>query len=198
VSAVGGGWRADHGPFLVLLIVTVVIWVLGELRQSVKHRPEVTAIDWRRELTLRLIMGGGILATVGIYPHVPRAHITPAALGSLLGVGLLWAGVALRLWSFHTLGRYFTLAVQTSSDQPVIADGPYRVLRHPSYTGLLLAIVGVGFLIGNWVAVTGLAVSAACGLAYRIRVEERALLRDLGDRYRVFASTRKRMIPYVW
>ena len=57
---------------------------------------------------------------------------------------------SLRLWSFHTLGRYFTLTIQTSSDQPVIADGPYRLIRHPSYAGLLLIIMAVGLFIGNW------------------------------------------------
>ena len=60
---------------------------------------------------------------------------------------LLWGGVALRLWSFRTLGRYFTFTVQTSADQPVITDGPYRVVRHPSYAGILLAVMGIGLFI---------------------------------------------------
>jgi protein-S-isoprenylcysteine O-methyltransferase Ste14 len=111
---------------------------------------------------------------------------------------LLWAGIALRQWSFRTLGRYFTFTIETSSDQPVIATGPYRVLRHPSYTGLLLVLIGIGLLLGNWLSLLAVAVAATSAMVYRIGVEERALEKALGDRYRQFASTRKRLIPYVW
>ena len=81
----------------------------------------------------------------------------------------------MRWWSFHTLGRYFTFKVQTSADQPVISSGPYRLLRHPGYTGAELEFLGLGFLYGNWVGVVALAVLPMIGLIYRIRVEEDAL-----------------------
>ncbi len=58
------------------------------------------------------------------------------------------------------IGRYFTLTVRTSSDQPVIADGPYRV-RHPNYTAILLAVIGLGLFIGNWLSVPALAAGSA-------------------------------------
>lgn len=80
----------------------------------------------------------------------------------------------------------------------MITDGPYRVIRHPSYAGLLLAMMGVGVLIGNWWSLVSLTIAVACGLVFRIRVEERALLRDLGDQYRTYGATHKRLIPFVW
>ena len=116
----------------------------------------------------------------------------------VVGMGILVAGVALRVWSFYSLGRYFTFTVQTSGDQPVITGGPYRVIRHPSYAGLLLAVTGVGLLIGNWLSVISLTVAMACGLVFRIRVEERALLVNLGDDYRDYAATHKRLVPFIW
>ena len=88
--------------------------------------------------------------------------------------------------------------MRTSRDQPVIADGPYRVLRHPSDSGLLLAFIGVGLFIGNWLSVLALGVGYTIGLVARIRVEERALVADLGDRYLDSAATRKRPVPFVW
>ena len=124
--------------------------------------------------------------------------IQPESLAAWLGLIFLLAGIALRLWSFQTLGRYFTFTVQTSSDQPVIAEGPYQVIRHPGYAGLLLAIIGVGFFLGNWVSAMGLPLLVTAGLAYRIRVEERALLQALGDTYRDYAATRKRLVPLLW
>ena len=80
----------------------------------------------------------------------------------------------------------------------MITDGPYRLIRHPSYAGLLLAVTGVGLVIGNWWSLISLTVGMAVGLVFRIRVEERALLRDLGDDYRDYAATHKRLIPFVW
>ena len=65
---------------------------------------------------------------------------------------LLIVGVAVRLWSFWTLGQYFTFTVKVSPDQPVVVAGPYRVLRHPGYAGGMLAMVGFGVLYGNWIA----------------------------------------------
>ena len=111
---------------------------------------------------------------------------------------LFWTGIALRLWSFHTLGRYFTFTVQTSRDQPVIVAGPYRLIRHPSYAGLLLVLTAVGLFIGNWWSLMWLTGIIAAGLVFRIRVEERALSRNLGDRYRRYAETHKRLVPFIW
>jgi len=95
----------------------------------------------------------------------------------------------------------YTLGLKTSqieSDRNGCATGPYRVLRHPSYTGLLLVLVGIGLLLGNWLSLLAVAVAATAALVYRIGVEERALEAALGDRYREYAATRKRLIPYVW
>ena len=99
---------------------------------------------------------------------------------------------------FCESGKYFTVVVKTSDDQPVVERGPYRVLRHPSYAGLLLAFVGAGLMVGNWVAAAGAVGVVSIALVYRLRIEERALTAALGDRYREFAASRARLIPYVW
>lgn len=96
------------------------------------------------------------------------------------------------------MGRYFTFTVQTSSDQPVITDGPYRVVRHPSYTGLLLVFMAVGLFIGNWYSLVVLTVVVASGLVFRIRVEERALMQNLGNGYSDYAAAHKRLVPLIW
>jgi protein-S-isoprenylcysteine O-methyltransferase Ste14 len=80
----------------------------------------------------------------------------------------------------------------------VIATGPYRLLRHPSYTALWLILIGFGLMCGTWIAVVAAVLLPAIGFAVRIRVEERALTRELGEAYVEFASTRKRLIPFIW
>jgi protein-S-isoprenylcysteine O-methyltransferase Ste14 len=115
-----------------------------------------------------------------------------------VGVAIGWLGLLLRWWSFVTLWKYFTLVVRTSEGQPVVVRGPYKVLRHPSYTGLLLAFVGCGLLLGNWMSAASSVTVVLAALLYRIRIEERALNAALGKSYRDFAATRARLVPFVW
>jgi protein-S-isoprenylcysteine O-methyltransferase Ste14 len=129
---------------------------------------------------------------------VPTAAIRPAAVAFAIGLVILVAGLVLRGWSIMTLGKYFTAAVAVSTDQPVVSAGPYRVLRHPSYTGLLLAMTGVGLASANWASLIGMTVLPLAGILWRIHAEERALLATLGDPYRAYAAQHKRLVPLVW
>ena len=115
-----------------------------------------------------------------------------------ISFAVIWVGIVLRWWSFRTLGRYFTFTVMTSANQPVITDGPYRLLRHPSYAGILLILVGVGIGYGNWLSLAALILLPLIGFVIRIRVEEAALSAALGTTYTTYATGRKRIIPFVW
>jgi protein-S-isoprenylcysteine O-methyltransferase Ste14 len=144
-----------------------------------------------------------LLAVVGSVLATLAHNVTAAAFPystPLLGISLcfIWAGIGLRLWSFKTLGRYFTFTVMTSRDQPVINSGPYRVLRHPSYAAILLILAGIGISLANWLSLAALIGLPLIGLLNRIRVEEAVLSATLGDRYTMYASGRKRLIPFVW
>jgi protein-S-isoprenylcysteine O-methyltransferase Ste14 len=154
--------------------------------------------NWGSEVVFRLVLGLGAVVAGTLSGLEPSAKIRPVAFAVGFGLVLFWGGIAIRLWSFRTLGRYFTVTVQTSSDQPVITNGPYRVIRHPSYAGLLLIIMAAGLFIGNWWSLLSLTVATASGLAFRIRVEERALMQNLGANYRSYASTHKRLVPFLW
>jgi protein-S-isoprenylcysteine O-methyltransferase Ste14 len=115
-----------------------------------------------------------------------------------LGVLIGWLGLLLRWWSFLTLGKYFTVVLKTSEDQLVVDRGPDRLLRHTSYTGLLLALLGCGLIYQNWVSTAASMAIVLAALVYRIRIEERALTAALGDRYSDFAARRARLVPYLW
>ena len=111
---------------------------------------------------------------------------------------ILVAGLVLRGWSFKALGKYFTFTVMVSTDQPVITTGPYRMLRHPSYTGLLLACTGVGLASANWAGLAAMALLPLAVILWRIHIEENALMTTLGDLYRGYASQHKRLVPLIW
>lgn len=184
-------------PARVVLLASVGAFSAGELVQTFRRRRDATRVDLRAELLFRLMFYCGILLLPLGRALVPAADLGGAfvfALGAVAG----WAGAVLRWWSFATLGKYFTVDLVTSADQPVIDRGPYRVLRHPSYTGLLLVIAGVGLMVGNGLGAAGAFVLILIALIQRLRLEERALTDALGDRYRDFAAHRARLVPYVW
>ena len=112
------------------------------------------------------------------------------------GFLLLGMGEGLRLYSVRVLGTFFTFTVATRPDQKVIETGPYRFVRHPSYTGGLFALFGILLMLTNWLSLVAIA-PALVAYAYRIRVEEKALLDGLGEDYRAYMKRTKRLIPYV-
>src|SRR5262249_50419629 len=81
-------------------------------------------------------------------------------------------------------------------DQTVVQKGPYRLVRHPSYTGALLTVLGILLCQTNWLSLACFLL-ALPGFAYRIRVEERALVTALGEPYRDYMRRTKRLVPSV-
>jgi protein-S-isoprenylcysteine O-methyltransferase len=115
-------------------------------------------------------------------------------------VGLLFflGGVALRWSSIFYLGRFFTVDVAIADKHELIDTGPYRFIRHPSYTGALLAFAGFGLVLGNWLALLCLVFPITAAFLWRIRVEEHALIAGLGNSYRQYILRTKRLVPFVY
>jgi protein-S-isoprenylcysteine O-methyltransferase len=115
-----------------------------------------------------------------------------------IGVALFVGGMILRWYSIIHLGRFFTVNVAIAADQQLIDTGPYRFVRHPSYTGALLAFIGFAMVLRNWASVLVISLPIAFAFLYRIQVEERALVQGLGERYRAYIKRTKRLIPFVY
>lgn len=115
-----------------------------------------------------------------------------------LGVAFFVFGLFLRWCSIIQLGRFFTVNVAIAEDHRLIESGPYRLVRHPSYTGALLAFLGFGLSLGNWLALVVIIVPIFFAFAYRMNVEERALMDALGDRYVSYARRTKRLLPFIY
>jgi protein-S-isoprenylcysteine O-methyltransferase Ste14 len=180
-----------------LFLCAVVVWILSEFQQALRRRPKAAKSDRYSLFVLRLCIATGVLlALFALRVTTTSFGFNPVLFGG--GLVLIWTGMALRWWSFWTLGRYFTFAVMTSADQPVITTGPYRHVRHPGYAGILLSLAGVGLAFGNWLSLAALLVPPLIGFAYRIRVEEAALSTALGVSYTSYAERRKRVLPFLW
>lgn len=112
-----------------------------------------------------------------------------------LGAVVAWSGIALRAWAIATPRRFFRRDVTIAANQLVVTAGPYRWLRHPAYTGNLLVALGVGLMLGNAGSIFVLAVVPFVGHVPRVRVEEAALERELGEPYRAFTAGCARLVP---
>ena len=117
---------------------------------------------------------------------------------AVVGILMTLLGGVIRAWAIRSLGAYFTRAVQVSADQPVVEAGPYRWVRHPSYTGGLLEFLGIGLACCNWVALVAAIVPMAAAYAVRIRIEEAALVAAIGEPYLAYQSRTKSLVPYLF
>ena len=114
-----------------------------------------------------------------------------------LGLGMVFVGIAFREWAVVSLGRFFTVAVTVASDQTLVKHGPYRWLRHPSYSGSILSLVGFPLAMGTWVGGLSILVLSLVGYFYRVKVEEKALLKVFGDEYQDYMQHTWRFFPWI-
>jgi protein-S-isoprenylcysteine O-methyltransferase len=143
----------------------------------------------------------GIAAGIGlaIAAEWARWAVLPWPLPILraTALALLVGGLAVRWAAILSLGRLFTVDVAIHPDQPVVQRGLYRYVRHPSYSGLLLAFLGLGVAFANWLSLVALTVPITLAVLWRVRKEERALLEALGPAYATYCAHTKRFIPWL-
>ena len=187
------------GLFAVLQLTSSVVSGVRARRSSARH----VRLD-RSSLPFVILCAGlGVLGAVRSATDLTGATIAPG-LPSVrwllleVGIAVMVTGSAVRLWAITTLGRWFTYDVRITEGQPVVQTGPYRWVRHPSYTGVLLVLWGIGLTLGNWLSLVLIVVLPTVGLVRRIRVEEAALLGTLGEPYARYAADKRRLFPGLW
>jgi protein-S-isoprenylcysteine O-methyltransferase Ste14 len=114
-----------------------------------------------------------------------------------VGIALMFGGIAFRQYAIAVLGRYFSGVIGVQKDQKVVESGPYRLIRHPSYTGVLIFLSGMGVALLSWAAVLVNIAIFAIAYGYRIFVEEKVLMNELGNSYVEYMKRTKRVIPYI-
>ena len=115
-----------------------------------------------------------------------------------IGIAIMLIGMALRVWSIFTLGKAFRTTIETDKDQRVVSNGPYKLIRHPSYSGWLLICCSYGIAIQNWLSLLVAVILPVVALLYRIRIEEAALVSSFGSEYLEYQRHTKKLVPWVW
>lgn len=166
------------------------------------QRPEQGAVkrDRGSHLVLFLAITAGFIAAFSfLRTRFAGATLTwHQPLLFWLGIALLFAGLGFRWYSIRVLGRFFTRDVATRPGQTVVESGPYRLIRHPSYSGSLLMLLGTGLAMTNWASLLAVLCGALIGFGWRVHVEEQALCADLGQPYRDYMCRTRRFVPFVW
>ncbi len=140
-----------------------------------------------------LAIGAGFaIAFAGQFGAMPYQR-----LWFMAGLAVVIAGRLLRRHCFRMLGQSFTAIVVVRPEQQIVEHGAYRWVRHPSYTAGFMLFAGSMLALGNWLSVAVVLCSAVLAYTYRIRVEERALLKVLGKPYREYMQRTKRLIPGI-
>jgi len=111
---------------------------------------------------------------------------------------LLAAGIGVRIWAIRHLGKFFTVDVGIQPDHRVVQDGPYRLVRHPSYSGSLLSLTGIACLTFNWLGFFLIVICTFVAYALRIPVEEKVLREQFGSEYDQYAARTKKLIPWIY
>lgn len=192
---------------VIVLSVTSAVWLALELTLLVRDRARGTGGTRRdrgtRALNFALIVVAVVVAdalTSVIGKHSPLRIPGAGSHGwpIVTGLVIIWLGLVIRVWAVVVLGRSFRTTVEVEAGQAVVTRGPYRWVRHPSYTGLMLIAAGFGLAFSTWPGLVLCLVLPAFALLRRIQVEETELTRVLGDPYRAYRDRTKRLIPGLW
>ena len=182
----------------ILATVIRALWLVIEYPYLRRYRVS-PAKDWDKH-SAKLWDAANAIEPVGmIVGFTGIGHIqTGSIFIGMLGLTLLFAGVAFRWAAINTLGKYFTGTVLIKGDHRLVRTGLYKHLRHPAYTGTLVAHLGLGLSFSNWFSLSPSVVPYFVAAMYRMRVEEEALIEAFGEEYITYSMNTKRLIPKVY
>jgi protein-S-isoprenylcysteine O-methyltransferase Ste14 len=185
-------------------MLRTALWIIAcafpisEIALAIFKRADLRSARSEDHGSMRLVWFAIVLGLAGAIAcqSVASARVRlPSIWTGLLALACLLSGLAIRWAAIVTLGRQFTVDVAIRPDHALVQHGLYRLVRHPSYSGLLLAMFGVGLLYTNWLSLVSLMVPITLAVADRIAKEERALRAALGAPYAAYCGRTKRLVP---
>jgi protein-S-isoprenylcysteine O-methyltransferase Ste14 len=182
------------GCFLVIEPLTRKNATARSLRRGEFDRGSTLALGIAFGLSISMLLLTLWLNAFGI-------GLLPRPLGAWVGwsgVTLMLLGLILRLQAARILGAYFTRTLVAAADQPIIQEGPYRVVRHPGYLGDLLMWIGASMAPQNGFAIAFVTCVMLLAYAYRIRREEVMLRATLREPYVTYMARTRRLTPFIY
>lgn len=184
-------WSSKLFAIMVLSIATTLL-------QPRFKASEATAADRGTARAFTMILAPYLVFSVleaRIFRLETALSWTPVALA---GLGVAVFGLGIRTWAVRTLGKFFTLHVQAQSDQLVVTNGPYRYVRHPSYTGAILMLVGMPVMLAAYASAAVFGALFLAWIGVRVRQEEAVLEAALGEEYGAYKRGTPALIPFAF
>lgn len=185
-------WQGVMRVSGIAFVATYVLWLFLESRVALtENKKGETSAD--RGTCEAYALGRALVVITAL--AFPTTWTEPGV-WMVVGFGVFAAGVAFRLTAIRTLGKFYSHRVRVMGDHEVVSSGPYRLVRHPAYTGMLTAHLGVALFFFNPYTLACLLLVLLPAMIKRIRVEETALFELPG--YSSYAHDRSRLLPLLW
>jgi protein-S-isoprenylcysteine O-methyltransferase Ste14 len=186
----------------IVVWLMIIVYFVGDfgLRKGKNASSfEAGKRDQKTSFLLRLTYGAIFLAIL-LSPILNNYHIgqiDDLQIEKWVGFAMMLMGFAIRTWAMLVLGKFYTRTLRTKSDQPIVEQGPYRVIRHPGYLGSLLFWIGAGLATANWIVAGGITITLVFAYRSRIQAEETMLLATFGQAYKDYSQRTWKLIPYI-
>jgi len=177
------------------------IWAFSEIIGSyiIPRLRQKGKVKTRSDRGSRLVIWLGIFVSIFLSDYFATSNITPIPESFFyIGIVLMLAGIVFRQWAIWVLGRFFSTRVRIVSDHRIVMEGPYKFLRHPSYTGMFMILLGLGLASRTWLGTIIILALFSLVIGYRINVEENALRSEFGQEYLEYAKKTKRLFPFLF
>jgi len=188
-------YRLHEAPFGVLWLAWLAYWMVAAANVKAVRRRE--AFVTRFGHVALSVLAAALLAWPDRWlPWLDERFLPPTMIAYWLGLLMLAVGIAFAVWARHDLGRNWSGTVTVKQDHELIRSGPYRLVRHPIYTGLLLAILGTAVAFGEWRGLLAFALLTG-SLLLKLRIEERLMSESFPDEYARYRAEVPALIPCI-
>ena len=185
----------------LLWLLLCLLWIGAEITLARKNRADDKNVSEREERSHRVLWLTALTGLVSALIFKTLAW-TPISLEYLprqiIALLLFAAGLGLRCSAVGRLGRFFTTNVSIQHEHALIITGPYRWVRHPAYSGLLIALAAAGMAMGDVIALLSLTVPSFFALVFRLGIEEGLLNKKFGAAYRDYSKTTWKLLPWLY
>jgi protein-S-isoprenylcysteine O-methyltransferase Ste14 len=183
-------------PIAVMWIAWLGYWLI--VARDVKPVRRQESFGSRLAFVVPIAIGAILLASAGLrLPRFDDRFLPASPAITWAGTILVAAGLAFMVWARRTLGRNWSGRVTLKENHELIRRGPYRLVRHPIYTGLILALLGTALAFGQWRDVIALAFITAA-ILHKIKVEERFLAESFPGDYARYRAEVPALIPFIF
>jgi len=183
-----------------IFTITYLIWISSEIvlnRIARSGKNDKKSADKHSELLIWV----AILVCIALSSFISARYACVILDGQLIryiGLAVLYLGIAVRLIAIRQLGRYFTVDVTIREDHQLMQSGLYKYVRHPSYLGACLSLLGLGLTMNNWYGLLAAFLPVFFTFVYRMNIEEKVLTERFGKQYEDYKLTTKRVFPFIY